>query len=145
MSKINDAQKRAWLKKCSRTDINRWLWVRVQGAPFERGFQYGSLTAKEYAEAVRVYAAMTIETAGKDLAFFRDKAVELQIYPELLDLFILAAMWKRSRICRARGHSGEPESASGHCSAGQARRWRSYPTKRRPSGPSPGGQDQRRD
>lgn len=88
MRSVDDRQKRAWLAKSSRQDVNGWIWIRVQGGPFERGFQYGSLTAKEYAEAVRVYAAMTLETTGKDLAFFRDKAVELQkdkIYPELLE------------------------------------------------------------
>lgn len=88
MRKIDASHKRSWLTKCSRTDISGWLWVRVQGGPFERGFQYGSVTAKEYAEAVRVYEAMTTESTGKDLAFFRDKAVELQkdkIYPELLE------------------------------------------------------------
>jgi hypothetical protein len=88
MPELTEAQKRAWLSKASREDRNGWMWVRIRGGPFERGFQYGSLTAKEYAEAVRVYKGMTLETTGKELAFFYENAVKLQkdkIYPDLLE------------------------------------------------------------
>jgi hypothetical protein len=85
---VKESQRQEWLSKASRLDVNGWIWVKIRGAPFERGFQYGSLTAKEYAEAVRVYKWMTLQTTGKEMSFFYDNAVKLQkdkIYPELLE------------------------------------------------------------
>jgi hypothetical protein len=88
MHHVTQSQKQAWLARASRQDVNGWIWVRIAGAPFERGFQYGSLTAKEYAEAFRVYKIMTLQSTGKEISFFYDNAVKLQkgeIYPELLE------------------------------------------------------------
>jgi hypothetical protein len=79
-------QEQAWLARASRTDVNGWIHVRTQGAPFERGFQHGYLTAGEYAEALRVYRAMTYQTLGMEYAFFVTEAVKLhkdKITPEL--------------------------------------------------------------
>jgi hypothetical protein len=80
-------EQRGWLARAARRDENGWLHVTVQGAPFERGFQHGFLTAGEYAVALRVYEAMTYQTMGMDYAFFVEKAAELHtphITPELL-------------------------------------------------------------
>src|SRR5690606_28427116 len=77
-----------WLAQASRGTVNGWIHVRVQGAPFARGFQYGYLTATDYAEAIRVYEAMTYETMGMDYSFFVEKAVEYhkdKITPELIE------------------------------------------------------------
>ena len=52
--------------------------LRVQGAPFERGFQHGYLVAAEYADAIRTYSAMTLHTTGMDYAFFVREAATLQ-------------------------------------------------------------------
>lgn len=81
-------EERAWLARADRREVNGWLHVRVQGAPFERGFQHGYLTAAEFAEAIRVYKAMTYQSLGMDYQFFVDKAAELHkamITPELLE------------------------------------------------------------
>ena len=80
-------QERGWLARAGRHEVAGWIHVRVQGAPFERGFQYGYLTAAEYADAVRTYAAMTYQTVGMDYAFFVREAATLQkakVPPELL-------------------------------------------------------------
>ena len=69
-------EERGWLERASRNDVNGWMHVRIQGAPFARGFQYGYLTAAEYAEAIRVYTAMTYQTMGMDYSFFVEKAAE---------------------------------------------------------------------
>lgn len=66
-----------WLSKASREVVNGLLHVRIAGAPFARGFQYGYLTAAEYAETQRVYAAMTYQMMGMEYSFFVTKAVEL--------------------------------------------------------------------
>ena len=72
---LSDEQ-RGWIERASRTDINGWVHLRIGGAPFERGFQHGYLIAAEYADALRVYEAMTYQTMGFDYSFFVEKAVE---------------------------------------------------------------------
>lgn len=66
-------EQREWLDQASKTLVNGWLHVRIQGAPLARGFQYGYLTAQEY-KAIRVYTAITYRTTGMDYSFFVDKA-----------------------------------------------------------------------
>jgi hypothetical protein len=81
-------QERGWLAKARRYDENGWIHITIGGAPFERGFQHGYLTAAEYAEAIRVYTAMTYQTTGFDYSFFVNEAAKLQkskITPELLE------------------------------------------------------------
>ena len=72
---LSDEQ-RGWLERASRNDVNGWVHLKIEGAPFERGFQHGYLVAAEYADAIRVYEAMTYQTMGFDYSFFVDKAVE---------------------------------------------------------------------
>jgi hypothetical protein len=82
------AEEEGWLAEASRTDINGWIWLKTQGEPFARGFQHGYLTAAEYADAIRVYQEMTLQTTGFDYSFFVEKAAALhkdKITPELLE------------------------------------------------------------
>lgn len=75
-----------WIAQAKREDRNGWIHVTIGGEPFARGFQYGYLTAAEYAEAIRVYTAMTYQTMGFDYAFFVNEAVKMhkdKITPEL--------------------------------------------------------------
>ncbi|MCD6032067.1 MAG: peptidase, partial [Thermomicrobiales bacterium] len=84
---LSDEQ-RGWLERASRNDVNGWVHLKIEGAPFERGFQHGYLVAAEYADALRVYEAMTYQTMGFDYSFFVDKAVEFhksKITPELTE------------------------------------------------------------
>lgn len=79
-------EQQGWLAQASREDVNGWVHVKVQGAPFARGFQHGYLTAAEYAECIRVYSEMTYQTLGMDYSFFVEKGAELhkdKITPEL--------------------------------------------------------------
>ena len=81
-------EERGWLEGASRNDVNGWVHLKIAGAPFERGFQHGYLVAAEYADAVRVYEAMTYQTMGFDYSFFVEKAVEFhksKITPELTE------------------------------------------------------------
>jgi hypothetical protein len=80
-------EERGWLAQAGRYESEGWIHVSITGAPFARGFQYGYLTAAEYAEAIRVYRSMTYETLGMDYSFFVDEAVKFQkqrVTPELL-------------------------------------------------------------
>ncbi|MEP7146193.1 MAG: C45 family autoproteolytic acyltransferase/hydrolase [bacterium] len=81
-------EEQGWMEKASRTDINGWMHIKIKGEPFERGFQYGYLTAKEYAAAIRTYKAMTIQSIGMDYSFFVESAARIhkpKIPKELLD------------------------------------------------------------
>jgi hypothetical protein len=81
-------EQRGWVDQASRGMNNGWLHVRIQGAPFARGFQYGYLTAAEYAEAIRAYTAMTYQTTGMDYSFFVEKAAEYhksKLTPEIAE------------------------------------------------------------
>jgi hypothetical protein len=80
-------EERGWLARAARSEVNGWIHLRIAGAPFARGFQHGYLTAAEYADAIRVFAAMTLQTTGFDYGFFVEKAAELhkpKITPELI-------------------------------------------------------------
>jgi hypothetical protein len=63
-------EERGWLERASRNDVNGWVHLKIQGAPFERGFQHGYLIATEFADALRVYEAMTYQMMGFDYSFF---------------------------------------------------------------------------
>src|SRR5215217_2406080 len=65
-------EQRGWLERASRNDVNGWVHLKIEGAPFERGFQHGYLVAAEYADALRVYEAMTYQTMGFEYGFFVD-------------------------------------------------------------------------
>jgi hypothetical protein len=71
-------QEQGWLARAARHDVAGWVHLRIQGAPFERGFQHGYLIAAEYANAIRTYSAMTYQTTGMDYAFFVREAATLQ-------------------------------------------------------------------
>lgn len=70
-------QQEEWVAEASRSEHNGWIYLRVKGAPFERGFQHGYLVAKEWAEAQRVYQAMTYQCYGLEYSFFQDHAVQM--------------------------------------------------------------------
>jgi len=84
-------QERAWITNSSRTDINGWVHLKIRGAPFQRGFQHGYLIAAEYAEALRVYKALTFQTLGMEYSFFTDEAAKYhrpiieRVAPDLLE------------------------------------------------------------
>ena len=40
-------EEKEWLAKASRIDKNGWIYLHIEGRPFERGFQRGYLTANE--------------------------------------------------------------------------------------------------
>jgi hypothetical protein len=46
-------QQKDWLSKSNRHEKNGWIYIHIEGAPQERGFQYGYLLAKDIKEAIR--------------------------------------------------------------------------------------------
>ncbi len=47
------ADEEAWLEKANRYEKDGWIFVHIEGKPFERGFQHGYLLAKELKDFVR--------------------------------------------------------------------------------------------
>ena len=56
-----------------RFEKNGWTYVHIEGAPYERGMQYGYLVAEEYKKAIYVYKKITFEATGMDYSFFVEK------------------------------------------------------------------------
>lgn len=71
------AEQEQWIADASREEVNGWLYIRIGGEPFARGFQHGFLVAQEWKEARRVYSAMTFEEYGLTYEFFQENAVRL--------------------------------------------------------------------
>ena len=59
-----------WLAKAYRFDKNGWIYLHIEGKPFERGFQRGYLTANEIDEYLKTIAYMQEFQTAKKLDFF---------------------------------------------------------------------------
>ncbi len=63
-------QEKTWLAKAYRYDENGWIFLHTEGAPFERGFQRGYLTADEIDEFLRTLTYVEEFQTGHDLDYF---------------------------------------------------------------------------
>lgn len=68
---------KTWLKKAIRIEKNGWIYLHIEGAPFERGFQRGYLTAKEIDEFFKTTAFTQKFETAKDMDFFVQAATKL--------------------------------------------------------------------
>jgi len=59
-----------WLAKAYRLDKNGWIYLHIEGKPFERGFQRGYLTANEIDEYLKTVAYIQEFQTAKELDFF---------------------------------------------------------------------------
>nr|NQU90584.1 peptidase C45 [Bacteroidota bacterium] len=57
---------------------NGWTYVHVEGDAFERGEQFGYLTASKYATGRKTLQTYVMQTMGIELAWLNDQAVKLQ-------------------------------------------------------------------
>jgi hypothetical protein len=53
-----------------RYDSNGWIYVHIEGQPYERGFQHGRLVARELAQVKKTLQHIMLNETGHDLAFF---------------------------------------------------------------------------
>lgn len=65
---------------------NGWTYIRVEGKPYDCGFQEGYLLVDEYKDAMRVYGYMTLQTYGMTYEWFKEQSVRLHkdMIPESL-------------------------------------------------------------
>jgi hypothetical protein len=66
-----------WLAKGHRYDENGWIFLHIEGEPFERGFQRGYLTASEIEEFLRTLAYTQEFETARELDFFVKAASRL--------------------------------------------------------------------
>ncbi len=71
------AEQKAWLKLAERYEKNGWIYLRIQGEPRERGFQYGYLMAKEITEAIRVRREIWKYTTGMTWGWLLEKSAAM--------------------------------------------------------------------
>ncbi|MCX6670116.1 MAG: C45 family autoproteolytic acyltransferase/hydrolase [Methanothrix sp.] len=55
-----------------RFDKNGWIYIHIEGAPYERGYQHGYLVAPEIKEILRSLNYLAYWNTGKDWKFFVD-------------------------------------------------------------------------
>ena len=66
----------------SRKDQGGWIFVHIEGAPRERGFQYGSLVAQEIDDFITVLKVYLLHNTKKEWDFYR-QAAETIFLPKL--------------------------------------------------------------
>jgi hypothetical protein len=66
-----------WLAKAYRVDKNGWIFLHIEGKPFERGFQRGYLTADEIDEFLKTTTYVLKFQTAKEPNFFVESAAKL--------------------------------------------------------------------
>lgn len=56
---------------------NGWNYIRVEGSPYNCGFQEGYLLVDEFRDAIRVYKYMTMQTYGMTYDWFKEQSIRL--------------------------------------------------------------------
>jgi hypothetical protein len=67
-----------------RSDRDGWIYVHIEGEPYDRGYQHGYLVAPELAEILKNTKELTYQETGMEWSFFVDQA-EKQFVPHLTD------------------------------------------------------------
>src|SRR5262245_38993433 len=65
------------LAKSFRADRNGWIYIHLEGAPEEVGYQHGYLLAREIEESLRVFKKYLPHTTKREWKFYRESAHEL--------------------------------------------------------------------
>ncbi|MFH1150679.1 MAG: C45 family peptidase [Actinomycetota bacterium] len=64
-------------EKGYRFDSEGWMYVHIEGEPYERGFQHGRLVAPELAEIKKMLKGTMLDDTGQDYEYFVRAAEEL--------------------------------------------------------------------
>jgi hypothetical protein len=62
------------LARASRQDRHRWIYIHLEGAPDEVGYQHGYLLAHEIEDALRVLSTYLQHVTNRDWQFYRQSA-----------------------------------------------------------------------
>ncbi|MFH1071663.1 MAG: C45 family peptidase, partial [Candidatus Glassbacteria bacterium] len=85
-----DADERKWLSRASRTESEGWIFLHIEGSPFERGFQHGYLLAPEIKKVFATERHLVYWEYPKDFELFVevgkrlfDKSLDPELKAEL--------------------------------------------------------------
>jgi len=70
-------EQKIWLSQAIRHEKNGWIYLHIEGAPKERGFQHGYLLAKDIKEAIRVLGEGWKHQSAMDWPWLVRKAGEI--------------------------------------------------------------------
>lgn len=70
------------LQGSSRFERNGWIYVHLEGAPHQIGFQHGYLLAEEIGDLLRVLKPFLEHTTKRDWAFYRNAAEKI-LWPKI--------------------------------------------------------------
>lgn len=79
-------EQQGWLQRAWRRDVEGWVFLHIEGAPYARGFAHGWLLAPELADALRVIEQLLVFDTGATLDYFGLAATEMwdgRLDPEL--------------------------------------------------------------
>jgi len=66
-----------YLKKSYYYRKNGWIFLYIEGVPYERGFQHGYHLARELSRIIKTFKYVTFQNTGKDIAFFAEAAKKM--------------------------------------------------------------------
>ncbi len=70
-------QQKSWLAKANRHEKNGWIYVHIEGAPEECGFQHGYLTANEIKESLNKLSAKWKYISAMEWTWFVKRAHDI--------------------------------------------------------------------
>jgi len=70
-------KQKGWLAKAYRVDRNGWIYLHIEGGPFERGFQRGFLTANEIDEFLKTISYILEFQTAREPDFFVESSAKL--------------------------------------------------------------------
>jgi hypothetical protein len=79
-SQTNDQltkEQKTWISKANRHEKNGWIYLHIEGAPRERGFQHGYLLANEIKEALRVIKKVWEYQTATDWPWLMERAAKM--------------------------------------------------------------------
>jgi hypothetical protein len=70
-------EEQGWIKKAEKKEKNGWIFLHIEGKPFERGFQHGYLLAKEIEYAIKITRRIGWWDSGQENKFFVENTLRL--------------------------------------------------------------------
>lgn len=83
-----ESRKQQWLSSAYRYDKNGWIFLHIEGKPFERGFQRGFLTAGEIDEFYKTMSHVQEFETGEKIDYFVKASSKLfkdKVSPEYVE------------------------------------------------------------
>jgi len=76
------AEQKAWVGKAEKYEKEGWIFLHIEGEPFERGFQHGYTMAKEIKDTIEIIAYYLAQSTEKEWSFYRE-AAERMFWPKI--------------------------------------------------------------